>query len=276
MEKLYQIKNISFAYDEKDVIKDISLDIEISEFVGIIGPNGSGKTTLLRLLNKILKEKKGKIYYKGQSLNKVEQKQISQEIGFVPQETSINFPFTVSEIVMMGRYPYIGMLGFEGKKDIEIVKQCLEITDLKDMGERLYVDLSGGEKKRVIIARALAQEPESLLLDEPTSALDIRYEIEVYNLLRRLNQNKKITIIIVTHNINFASLYCSRLVLMRDGSIFGIGNAVDIIKPEIIKDVYGIDVKINYDNETRAPYLLPKTIMEDTNDILLFERPSTL
>jgi iron complex transport system ATP-binding protein len=275
MEKLYQIKNISFAYDEKDVIKDISLDIEISEFVGIIGPNGSGKTTLLRLLNKILKEKKGKIYYKGQSLNKVEQTQISKEVGFVPQETFINFPFTVSEIVMMGRYPYIGMLGFEGKKDIEIVKQCLEITDLKDMGERLYVDLSGGEKKRVIIARALAQEPESLLLDEPTSALDIRYEIEVYNLLRRLNQNKKITIIIVTHNINFASLYCSRLVLMRDGSIFGIGNAVDIIKPEIIKDVYGIDVKINYDNETRAPYLLPKTIREDTNDILLFERPST-
>jgi len=275
MEKLYQIENISFSYDEKDVIKDISLDIEISEFVGIIGPNGSGKTTLLRLLNKILKEKKGKIYYKGQSLNKVEQTQISKEVGFVPQETFINFPFTVSEIVMMGRYPYIGMFGFEGKKDIEIVKQCLEITDLKDMGERLYVDLSGGEKKRVIIARALAQEPESLLLDEPTSALDIRYEIEVYNLLRRLNQNKKITIIIVTHNINFASLYCSRLVLMRDGSIFGIGNAVDIIKPEIIKDVYGIDVKINYDNETGAPYLLPKTIMEDTNDILLFERPST-
>ena len=273
MEKLYQIENLSFAYDEEDVIKNISLDIDKGEFVGIIGPNGSGKTTLLRLLNKILKGKKGHIYYKGQILDKVEQKQISREVGFIPQETFINFPFTVSEIVMMGRYPYIGMFGFEGKKDIDIVHQCLKITDLTDMGNRLYNDLSGGEKKRVIIARALAQEPESLLLDEPTSALDIKYEIEVYNLIKRLNQNQKITIIIVTHNINFAILYCSRLILMKDGNIYKMGFPLEIIKPDIIKEVYGIDVKVNYDIDTGAPYLFPIKVTDEKNNKLLFEKP---
>ena len=269
-------ENLHFSYRDRKAIKGVSLLLPEGGLLGVIGPNGAGKSTLLRLISGILKPDSGKILIGQRAISDYTPKQLARMLTMVPQDSQVDFPYKCNEFVMMGRYPYIGMFGFEGTKDIKIVKQCLEITDLKDMGERLYADLSGGEKKRVIIARALAQEPESLLLDEPTSALDIRYEIEVYNLLRRLNQNKKITIVIVTHNINFASLYCSRLVLMRDGSIFGIGNAVDIIKPEIIKDVYGIDVKINYDNETGVPYLLPKTIIEDINDILLFERPSTL
>ncbi len=274
MEKLYQLNNVSFAYRDSDVIKSVSLEIEKGEFIGIIGPNGSGKTTLLKLMNKILKFNRGEIIYKGQKLEEVEQRQLSKEIGFIPQEAFINFPFAVSEIVMMGRYPYMGIFGFESKKDIQIVTQCLKITDMESLADRLYTDLSGGEKKRAIIARALAQEPETLLLDEPTSALDIKHEIEVYSILRKLNKTQKISIIIVTHNINFAALYCSKLVLMRDGRIYGSGQAVDIIKSDVIKDVYGIDVVIHYNNETGIPYLLPKKTEEDKNPILKFEKIS--
>ena len=258
MSELYQLKNISFSYPNAKVLREISLDISAGEFVGIIGPNGSGKTTLLKLLNRILSPEAGELFYKGKQLARVNQKTLSSEIGFVAQENAINFPYTVSEVVMMGRYPYMGMMGFESGRDASIVSESLKTTDMEPLANRYYTELSGGEKKRTVIARALAQSPETLLLDEPAAALDIKHEIGVYELLKKLNEEKNLNVILVTHHVNFAAIYCSRLIVLKDGKIHAMGKAQDIINPELISDVYGVEVEIKHDDSFGTPYLMPK------------------
>ena len=214
---MIEVNSISFRYHEDWVLQNISFRVEKGEFVGVIGPNGSGKTTLLKILYRLLAPQKGEILFELVPLKKMDQTDIAKRVAVVAQETHLLFPFTVLETVLMGRSPYLRNLVFESEKDLEIAKKAMEWTEILPISERPIDELSGGERKRVFIARALAQEPEVILLDEPTSNLDIHHQIDFLNLILTLNREKGLTIIMASHDLNIASEYCDRLILLKGG-----------------------------------------------------------
>ncbi len=242
--KILEAKDISFGYDEKVVLKNINLMVEEADFLGIIGPNGSGKTTLLKMLCRGLKPGQGKVLFKGEDIFRLDTRFVAKNIAMVPQDENIIFPFTVFEIVMMGRSPYINRFSWEKKEDVNIVHSAMKLADVLRLRDRNIDELSSGERQRVFIARALAQMPKVLLLDEPTSHLDINHQRDVLELIKKLNENVKITVIMISHDINLASKYCKRLVLLKNGKIFTEGSPNKVITKKVIKDVYGVKVEL--------------------------------
>ena len=184
---ILQTQAINFSYDQDTVLHSISMNVSPGEFIGILGPNGSGKSTLLKLLGGVLKPDSGQLYFKKKHYQEYQRKQLAQSITWIPQEHPMAFPFKVSEIVLMGRHPYLSAFTFEGDEDIEIARSAMELTQTLQFAQRNFNEISGGEKQRVVIAGAIAQEPELMILDEPTSALDIKYQIQILNILKRLN-----------------------------------------------------------------------------------------
>jgi iron complex transport system ATP-binding protein len=219
--------------------------VEKGEFVGVIGPNGSGKTTLLKVLYRLLAPQKGDILLELVPLKKMTRTDIAKRIAVVAQETHSLFPFTVLETVLMGRSPYLGDLMFESKRDLEIAKKAMAWTKILPFSERPLDELSGGERKRVFIARALAQEPEVILLDEPTANLDIHHQIDFLNLILALNRERGLTIVMASHDMNMASEYCDRLILLQGGKIHKMGTSEEVITQENIENVYGCEVWID-------------------------------
>ena len=215
MENLLSINGISGGYYNQNVIKNISLEIKRGEFLGIIGPNGSGKSTLLKLISRVLIPEQGEICLEGKDITQMRRKDFFRKVGFVPQDTLISFAFSVWEIVLMGRIPHLGRLQLESKHDFLIAENALRLTDASYLKQKDIDELSAGERQRVIIAKALTQEPMLLLLDEPTAHLDIGHQIQILDLLRKLNQEKNLTIAIVLHDLNLASEYCDRLILIN-------------------------------------------------------------
>ena len=256
MGSLLKISNLSGGYGEKTVIKDISLKINKGDFMGLIGPNGCGKTTLLRLLSKIIKAKSGVVHLEGEDIAKMGLKEFCKKAAFVQQDTFINFPFTVFEIVMMGRIPHLKRLQQETKKDLDIVNNALEMTDTLSLKDKFINELSSGERQRVIIAKALAQEPSLLFLDEPTSHLDIGHQIQILDLLSKLNRQNNLTILIVMHDLNLASEYCNRLVLLNEGEIFKEGQPSDVLTYQNIEAVYKTIVVVNDNPISSKPYVI--------------------
>ena len=224
--------------------------------MGIIGPNGSGKTTLLKIMSRGLKQTSGEILFKGENIFKLKSRFVASNIAMVPQEETAIFAFTVFEIVVMGRSPYIKRFSWETKTDIEIAEKSMKLADVFDLKDRFIDELSSGEKQRVIIARGLAQKPKVLLLDEPTSHLDINHQIDIFNLLKKLNEKENITIVVVSHDVNLASKYCKRLVLLKNGKVFKHGKANDVVTKNNIKGVYGINVKLIKNPESNTPNIL--------------------
>ncbi len=253
---MLEIKDLSFAYKDQNIIKDLSLYINSNEFIAIIGPNGSGKSTLLKNLSKIIKPDEGSIYLNYKNLNDLSAHDLAKRLSVVPQDTNINFDFTVYDLVMMGRNPYQNRWGRTTQEDRKIVNESMKLTDTLQFKDRSLKNLSGGEKQRVIIARALAQEPDVLLLDEPTSSLDINYQGEIFDLLSYLNNKKDITIVIVSHDLNLASQYCNKLILLNKGEIHSIGNADEVLTKETIKDVYDAEVTIKENVLSGRPYVV--------------------
>ncbi|HDN97726.1 MAG TPA: ABC transporter ATP-binding protein, partial [bacterium] len=235
-----KIKNISFSYDSVDALKNISFEAEEGEILGIIGPNGSGKTTLLKCINRVLKPKEGVVMLDDMDLSVLNQREIAQKIGVVPQQSFSQFPFTVFDIVLMGRYPYITRFGGEKKEDFDMVEECLNLCGISHLAERLIIEISGGEYQRVIIARALAQNPKVLLLDEPTLHLDINHQIELLELLKSLAKKKNLIIIMVSHDLNLASRFSDKILILKEGKIYRAGLPEEVLTPQIIKEVYGI------------------------------------
>ena len=241
-----RLKKIGFRYDETRVLGNISFDVHRGEFFGIIGPNGSGKTTLLRIIDKILTPCEGSVGIGGTDLHKIKRADLAKIVGVVSQDFPPLFPFTVHEIVMMGRSPHLGKLRFEGKEELAIVEQVMEMTDIHSLAGRPFGELSGGEMQRVLIARALAQRPEIILLDESTAHLDIKHQIDFFNLMRNLNKVEGLTVIAVTHDINLSSLYCDRILLLSRGTVYSTGTPGEVITESSIEEVY--DTKVLVDN----------------------------
>ena len=242
---MIEVNSIAFRYREEWVLQDVSFRVEKGEFVGVIGPNGSGKTTLLKMLYRLLSPQKGEILFELVPIRKMDRADIAKRIGVVAQETQLLFPFSVLETVLMGRSPYLGHLMFESEKDLEIAKKAMEWTETLSFSERPMDELSGGERKRVFIARALAQEPEVILLDEPTANLDIHHQMDFLDLILTLNRERGLTILMASHDMNVASEFCDRLILLQEGRIYQIGTPDEVITKENIEKVYGCEVWVD-------------------------------
>jgi iron complex transport system ATP-binding protein len=242
---MIEVNSISFRYHEEWVLQEVSFRVEKGEFVGVIGPNGSGKTTLLKILYRLLAPQKGEILFELVSMKKMGRRDIAKRIAVVAQETQLLFPFSVVETVLMGRSPYLGHLMFESEKDLEIARKAMEWTKILSFSDRLVEELSGGERKRVFIARALAQEPEVILLDEPTANLDIQHQVDFLDLILTLNRERGLTIVMASHDMNIASEFCDRLILLQGGRIFQTGTPEEVITKENIESVYGCEVWID-------------------------------
>ena len=250
--ELMVAENISFTYETSLVLKDLSISIQKQDFIGLIGPNGSGKSTLLKIMGGVLKTDSGSIQFKKTSVSKINKKLFAQSVSWIPQDHPMVFPFKVSEIVMMGRHPYLSALAFESEEDFDITRRAMETTMTSQFSDRYFNEISGGEKQRVMIASALAQNPKMMLLDEPTSALDLKYQIQILNILKNLNVNHDMTLVIAMHDLNLASRFCNRLVLLSEGEIVRDGTPEQVLEKDILEQVYGIDIELS----TRDGYIM--------------------
>ena len=252
-----EVKNLEFGYREALVLKGLTFNIKKGEFVSIIGPNGSGKSTLLKTLNNLYKPNSGDILIEGKNVEDYRKKDLAKIVGFVPQDTTIDYDFTVEDIIMMGRHPYKGRFQKEDKIDYKIVNDVMEMTNTLKFKNSLITEISGGERQRVIIAKVLAQNPSIILLDEPTSHLDINHQIDLLNLLRTLNKEKGTTIILVIHDINLAARFSDDIILLNEGEIIGSGNPEDVITAENMEKAYNLDVAIENNKYTNTVSLIP-------------------
>lgn len=239
-----KIENLFFNYQEDLVLKKINLFIEKGSFLTIIGPNGSGKSTLLKVISKLVAPNRGKIWLDDLDLLSLSPRQIAQRMAVVPQNIHTDFPFTVWETVLMGRSPFLRRFENEGERDFALAKWAMEITNTLHLKDRKLTEISGGELQRVIVARALTQEPKIILLDEPTSHLDIQHQLELLELLESLNQTGGLTVVAVLHDLNLAAQFSQYILLMKNGEVVALGPPAEVLTPANIRDVYGIEVTI--------------------------------
>ena len=248
-----KIKDVGFSYASVPVLNGICIELTASEMLGIVGPNGAGKSTLIRCIDRILKPQRGSILLDGQDIKEMHLMELARKIGYIPQSASQVFPATVFDTVLMGRRPHLGWRSSE--KDTEMVLETLQLLNIEEFAMRDINELSGGQQQKVFIARALTQEPEILLLDEPTSNLDIRHQLEVMDIIKNIVRERGISAIMAIHDLNLASRYADRIVMMNSGKIFAAGNPTSVLTPENIKHVYGVEVKVN--NHDERPYIVP-------------------
>ncbi|MFO7952512.1 MAG: ABC transporter ATP-binding protein [Bacillota bacterium] len=234
------VHGLKLTYDAEPVLEDTNFKVERGDLVALLGANGAGKSTLLRCISRIITPSAGQILLDGEALEQYNSKEAARMMAVVPQETTADFDFSVEDIVMMGRFPYLGRFQKETKKDRKIVHRAMEMTGVSHLAERSIANLSGGEKQRVIMARAVCQEPEILLLDEPTANLDIGYQSMLLELASRLNREQKVTVIAAIHDINLAVHHFNRFILLAGGRVMAAGRAEEVITPENIKKSYGV------------------------------------
>ena len=256
-----EAQDLRFRYRDDWVIRDIDVSIGGGEAVAVIGPNGSGKSTLLKILSGILTPQEGSVLLSGRDISEFSRREVSKRIALVSQDGGGNFPFSVRDVVLMGRAPYLSGFALEKKGDYERVRWAMEVTDLAGLSDRLLMELSGGERQRALIARALAQDTQLLLLDEPTAYLDIGHQVAVSGLLRRLHREYQKTVVSVTHDINLASTFFDRVILMSDGRVFADGTPDEVIRKDTIEEVYHTRVLV----DTNPVYDRPRVTLLDTD-----------
>ena len=255
-----EVSKLSFSFGHHKVLKDVSLSVADGEFIGLMGPNGSGKTTLLRCVMDYLQPASGAILVDMKPLHTLSPGELARTFAVVPQSSSTDFAFTAYDIVMMGRTPHIkSRFAGETREDEEAVREAMQLTDTWQFAQRPFSELSGGERQRVVVARAVAQRPKALLLDEPTVYLDISGQIEIMDLVRRLNKDRRITVIAVLHDVNLAARYCDRIALLNDGRLEAVGAPKEVLTPEAMHAVYGVDVVIRKDPLSGAVYVMPRS-----------------
>lgn len=230
----------------KKILESIDFSAEDKDFIGIVGPNGSGKSTFLKCIYRVQEPSSGTTYFDGKNLNELSYRESAKKLAVVAQHNFYSFDFSVLEIVLMGRFPYKKMLEQDNHEDYNIAKSALAKVGMEQYAARSFSTLSGGEQQRVILARALAQNTECLILDEPTNHLDIKYQLQIMDIVKKLN----VTVIAAIHDLNIAAMYCNKLVVLRDGKIAGFGSPQQILTEEFIYDIFGVRSRI-YQRENR-------------------------
>ena len=245
MEPILTLRTVGFRYADSWAVRGVDLDVFPGEMLGILGPNGSGKTTLLKLLDGMLLPHEGEVLVRGKSIVILNRGDVAKVVAMVAQENFFRFAFSVLEVVLMGRFPHLGRLQFERDKDLKIAVNALRATHSLELSERSIHELSGGEKQRVLLARALAQEPGVILLDEPTSFLDLKYKKEIFDLIASLAKENGLSVVIVSHDIDLVSQYCHRIVMLKNGSVHMTGTPDQVIDAASIEKVYECAVLVD-------------------------------
>jgi len=254
---LLNVDGVECRYGSVKVLEDVSLSVKGGDFVGILGPNGSGKTTLLKSISRILKPHKGTILLNETDIYSLKSVDVAKQLAVVPQETSIGFNFSALDIVLMGRNPHMKRFQMESEKDMAVARKVMNLTNIWHLAERPINELSGGEKQRVIIARALAQEPKILLLDEPLTHLDIMNQLEIMDLVKGLCVKEKLVVLAVFHDFNLAARYCNSAIMLKKGKIFAAGSLADVLTSENIKGVFNVDAIVKKHLVTNSIFVIP-------------------
>ncbi len=258
-----KVKEVEFSYASVPVLKDVCIELAESEMLGVVGPNGAGKSTLIRCIDQILVPQKGNILLDNRDIKEMRLMELAKKVGYIPQSTSQIFPATVFDTVLMGRRPHLGWRSSE--KDTGKVLEMLQLLNIEEFAMRDINELSGGQQQKVFIARALTQEPDVLLLDEPTSNLDIRHQLEVMDIKKNIVREKELSAIMAIHDLNLASRYADRIIMMNSGEIFSAGDPVSVLTPDNIKRVYGVEAEVN--NNNGKPYIVPiRPVRQNGND----------
>jgi len=253
---MIEIASLSCGYSEKEVLHGISLSIADGDFAVLIGPNGAGKSTLLHALIGFLPVAGGSIQIKGKPLPDWHRRDLAKVLALIPQETVLPFDYTVLELALMGRFPHLELLQSYAPADVDIVLDILVRLELLDVKDRYYSQLSGGEKQRVLLARALAQQTEVILLDEALSQLDINHQIDMMRLLSDINRKEGKTILLVSHNLNLAANVSSHLILLKDGHLVANGNVEEVLTPQILEEVFGVQLQLMTNPLSGRPNLI--------------------
>ena len=257
----YRIKEVSFGYWHHNpgplnhttawAIHGLTFEVRAGEVLGVIGPNGSGKSSLLKLMARVLRPQQGRIELFGKDLGNLRQDAIARSVAYVPQESHLAFHFSIAEVVLMGRFPHrrshwnLGGFGWETREDIQLAQEAMREMDIAHVAHRSISDVSGGERQRAIIARALTQQAQVLLLDEPTAFLDLNHQLEICRILRQLNERYGLTVVLVSHDLNLASQYSDSLLLLKEGRPYVMGSPREVIRREVIESVYGCAVLVD-------------------------------
>ena len=253
---MLSIHKISAGYGDKVVLSDVNMDVEAGDFVGLIGPNGSGKTTLLRVISKVLKPFKGHVLLNEEDIVTVSRSVLARSMAFLTQEISLNLPFTVRQMTLMGRFPYLSQYGKESDEDIAIAEDAMKLADVLPLADRFITEVSGGERQRALIAMCLAQQPDILLLDEPTNHLDIGHQLAVLDLIRKLNRQTNMTVVAVFHDLNIASEYCDKIMVLDEGQVAEFGTPKEVLTSEMILKVYRAKVVTEVNPVSHKPHIV--------------------
>ncbi len=253
---LLEAEAVDFSYYDGLVLKEITLTLTAGDLVGLIGPNGSGKTTLLRVLGGFLPPKRGQVRLLGRDIGSLTRREIAQRIAVVPQDLEVPYLFSAREMVMMGRTPHVRPLLGASRQDRELVEKVMTSVGIEHLSLRPFPELSGGERQKVIIAMALAQEPQILLLDEPTVHLDINHQLEVLGLIRRLNRQRGLTVLATMHDLNLAALYFDHLVLLDQGAIVAQGSPEEVLEEGRLRRVFAAPVQIQRHPTVDLPHMV--------------------
>lgn len=261
MNEIIEISSLKFCYGKSTVLDDINIKINRGSFVSIIGPNGSGKTTLLKNISGVLYPCFGSIKLFGKDIKSYRKKELAKYMAYVPQGTIIDFEFSVIDVVLMGRSPYIGIFGTETADDIKIAEKSMQMVNISNLKDKKITEISSGERQRVFIACALTQEPKVILLDEPVSNLDIQHQIQVLSLLKNMCIKENMTVITVLHDINLACEYSDSVIILNHGKLEYMGHPDEVITEDNIKNVYDADIYMIKNPVTGKPHIIPMTMI---------------
>lgn len=257
--RMVTVKDLSVARGDNKILNNVSLNVEQGTFYMIIGPNGAGKTTLLKAMAGLIQASNGSIAIQGRDLHHYSVRKLARILAMVPQQVALDFPFSVGETVLLGRSPHLGLLTFESRHDHKLARQAMEFTDVAHLAHRRLDEVSGGERQRVIIARAICQQPQIILLDEPTASLDPAHQLKIMDLLERL-RHQGVTVIMVSHDLNLAGVYGDTLLLLQDGAIASLGTPEQVLNEEQLQASYQCPLMVDKNPITKRPRinLLPE------------------